>query len=79
MSTAKCAHILECMLMEEIRYATLENDHIGTLSTYVINGWLSLRTEVKKEKIQTYWPFQDDTVVVDQTVMNCRRVIVPAS
>ena len=30
----------------EIRHATIENDHISTLSTYVIHGWPSTRAEV---------------------------------
>ena len=43
-----CTDILECMMVEEDRYTTLEDDHISALSTYVIHGRQSTRAEVKK-------------------------------
>ena len=45
-----CTDIPECMATEEIRHATLEDDQIGVLSTYVMHGWPSTRAGVTKRK-----------------------------
>ena len=33
-----CTDTPECMMVEESRYETKEDEHIGALSTYVIHG-----------------------------------------
>ena len=43
------------MMAEEIRHATLADEHLSALTIYVINGWLSARIEVKELKL--YWLF----------------------
>ena len=41
--------IQECMMYEEVMHAMQDNDHICTLSTYMMQGWLSPRTKVMKK------------------------------
>ena len=56
------------MMAVEIRCATLQDDHIGVLSTYVMHGWLSTRAEAMKE-VQPYWSFRDEVVIIDGIAM----------
>ena len=64
-------------MAEEIWCATLEDEHIGTLSTYLIHEWLSARAEVIKE-VQLYWSFRDEGVVIERIKVKGRRIVVPA-
>ena len=64
-------------MAEEIRHATLEDDKMGALSTCVIHGWPSTRTEVIKE--QPYLSFRDEVVVIDGIAIKGRiRKISPS-
>ena len=51
-----CTDIPECMMPEEVRHVAQVDDHINLLTIYVINEWLSTRTEVQAE-LWPYWPF----------------------
>ena len=42
-------NILEYILAEEAKCATLKDNHIGALSTYVVHGWQSKGAEVIKK------------------------------
>ena len=44
-----CMDIPDCMTGEEIRLATLDDEHLGMLSKYVLCGWPSINGEVWKE------------------------------
>ena len=41
------------MTAEEPRLPTLDDEHLGMLSEYVLHGWLSTKAEVQKE-LQPY-------------------------
>ena len=42
-------NIPECMMAEEFRYEMQVDDHLNTLTAFLINGWLSTRAETKEE------------------------------
>lgn len=65
---------------EEMRLSSQADDHLTTLTAYVINDWLATRVEVKEE-IQPYWPFHYDMTVIDclrMKVENCSTSFVTA-
>ena len=68
---------MECMLAEDNRHATLDSDNIGTLSTYVIQGWVLIKAEVMKEA-QQHLSSRDEVAFIDGIVMKGRRIIMPA-
>ena len=70
--------ILECMMAEEIKCTTIKDGHIGELSTHVIHGWPSVRTEVIKE-VKQYWSFKDEVVLINGTAWKGRRIVIPSS
>ena len=45
----KCTDISECMMLEETRQATQADDYLNALTTYVLNGKLLTRVEVKDD------------------------------
>ena len=48
-----CTDIPECKPAKEIWHVTQADDHLNTLTAYVINLWPSVRIKVKEE-IQPY-------------------------
>ena len=56
-------------MAEEIRHACQTDHHPNALTSYVANGWPSIRTEANKGKI----------AVIDGLVMNGTKIIDPAS
>ena len=48
-ATETCTDDLECIMAEEIRDVTIEDDWIRALSTYVMHASLSTRAEALKE------------------------------
>ena len=64
-------------MVEKIRHATLEADHINALST--CNARLAInKIEVIKE-VQLYWSFRDEIVVTDGIAVKGRRIIMLVS
>ena len=41
--------IQDYMTTEEIQHATIDDEHIGVLSNYVLHGWPSTQAEVQTE------------------------------
>ena len=64
------------MTAEEIRHATRVASHLNTLTEHMINGWSSIRAEVKEE-IWLYCHLE--MTVIDGTVMNSRRIVIQTS
>ena len=53
---------------------TIDNEHIGLLSNYVLHVWPSTKLEVKNE-VQPYWSFRDEIVVIDG--IDRKGIIIP--
>ena len=76
-SIEMCTDIPDCIPAEEIMLATLDDDHLGMLSKYVLYGWPS--TKAAMQVLQPYWSSRDETAIIDGIVMKGRRIIVPLS
>ena len=75
---ASCTNISDCMTIEEIRSATVDNEQLSMLSEYVLHSWPSMRAVVQKE-LQMYWSFRDDIVIIDGITIKDERIITPVS
>ena len=49
-----CTKIPVCMTVEEIRHVMQADDHLNAQTGYVINGWPSVRKEVKERIHSSY-------------------------
>ena len=63
-----CRDIPECMMAEDIRCMTLEDDRRCGPSANVIHRWPATRGEIVKE-VQPYWSFRDESVAIDRIAM----------
>ena len=61
-----------CMTAEEIRLATLDDEHLGILSEYVLCIWPSTKVKMQKD-LQPYWSFIDEIVIIDAITMKGRN------
>ena len=71
-----CTDIPDCMTAEEIRIATLDDEHICILSEIILHGWPSTKAEVPKS-LQQYWLNRDEIAIKDSIAMKGRRRIKP--
>ena len=62
-------NIPDSMPAEEIKYATLDDEHLGILLKYVLHGWLLTKGELQKE-LQPYCPFTDKIASIDGITVN---------
>ena len=53
-----------------------KHEHLQTLTAYIINNWPQKKVEVKQD-IQPYYIFCDDLVIIDQSVLKGKRIIIP--
>ena len=65
-------------MAEDVRLATLENEHLGMLSAYVVHDWPSAQAEDWKE-LQPYRSSRDKIVIIDGIAMKSRIIIIPTS
>ena len=65
--------IADCMRVEEIRLATIDDEHLGLLSKYVLCVW-PCRVEI--QKLQLYWSFRDEIANIDGIVIKDTRIIL---
>ena len=75
-TTESCIDISDCTKVEEIKIATLVDEHIGMLSEPILCGWPLTKAETPKE-LQPYWPFRDEISIIDGSAMKVRRRIIP--
>ena len=64
------------MTAEEIRSATIDNEHIGMLSDYVLHGLPSMTTELQKG-VCKYGSFRDEIAIIYSIAMKGKRIIPP--
>ena len=49
-------NIQECITIQQLQQATLQDDHIQQLKDYIIRGWPENKNQILKD-IHTYWTF----------------------
>ena len=68
----------ECISIEEIQQALLQDVHLQQLKTFMIAGWSHTKDELHTN-IRLYWPYRDELVVIDGVILKGRHVIIPNS
>ena len=73
-----CMDMPDCMIAEEMRSVTMDDDYLSRLSEYLFHSWASKRPEVQKD-LHPYWSFRDEIVIIDDTAIKGKRKIMPVS
>ena len=66
----------DCISIEEIQWASLQDAHLQQLKTFIIAGWPHTKDELQTV-IRPYWPYMDELVVIDGVLLKGRHIIIP--
>ena len=66
----------DCISIEEIQWASLQDAHLQQLKTFIIAGWLHTKDELQTD-IRPYWPYRDELAVIDGVLLKGRCIIIP--
>ena len=65
----------DCISMEEIQQASLQDAHLQQLNTFIIAGWPHTKDELQTI-IRPYWPYRDELAVIDGVLLKGRCIII---
>ena len=68
----------DCISIEEIQQASLQDAHLQQLKTFIIAGWPHTKDELQTD-IRPYWPYRDELAVIDGVLLKGRCIIIPNS
>ena len=68
----------DCISIEEIQQASLQDTHLQQLKTFIIAGWPHTKDELQTD-IKPYWPYRDELAVIDGVLLKGRCIIIPDS
>ena len=68
----------ECISIEEIQHASLQDVHLQQLKTFIIAGWPHTKDELHTS-IRPYWPYREELAVIDGVILKGRHIIIPDS
>ena len=60
--------IPECVSISQIQQASVQDEHLLCLKSFIIAGWLSMKDELLSD-LRPCWSYRDDLVVIDGVVM----------
>ena len=66
----------ECMSIQEIQQATIQDEHLQWLKGSIITGWPDTKDQLHQD-ISPYWSFKDDLAVIDGVIMKGRCISIP--
>ena len=70
--------MLDCISIEEIQWASLQDVHLQHLKTFIIAGWPHTKDELQTD-IRPYWPYRDELAVIDCVLLKGRFIVIPDS
>ena len=70
--------ILECMSISQIQQASIQNEHLQCLKSFIIAGWPSTKDELHTD-LKPYWSYRDELAVIDGIVLKGWCIIIPTS
>ena len=70
--------IPECMSILQIQQASMQDDHLQCLKSFIIASWLSMKDELHND-LRLYWSYRDDLAVIDGVVIKGRWILIPTS
>ena len=68
----------ECISIEEIQHAWLQDVHLQQLKTFIIAGWPHTKDELHTD-IRPYWPYRDELAIIGGVILKGRHIIIPDS
>ena len=68
----------ECISIEKIQHASLQDVHLLQLKRFIITGWPHTKDELYTD-IRPYWPYRDELAVIDGVILKGRCIIIPDS
>ena len=68
----------ECISIEEIQQALLQDVHLQQLKTFIIAGWPHTKDKMHTD-IRPHWPYRDELAVIDGIILKGRCIIIPDS
>ena len=63
--------IPECMPISQIKQASIQDDHLQHLKSFINAGWLSTKDKLHGD-LRPYWSYRGNLAVIDGVVMNGR-------
>ena len=58
----------ECISIEEIQHASLQDVHLQQPETFIIADWPHTKDELHTN-IRLYWPYRDKLAVIDGVIL----------
>ena len=68
--------IQECVSISQIQQASVWDEHLQCLKSFIIAGWLSTKDKLHSD-LRPYWSYRDDMAVIDEVVMKGRCILIP--
>ena len=70
------ADVPECMSIQYIQQATIQDEHLQWLKSFIITGWPDTK-DWQHQDIRPYWLFRGDLVIIDGVIMKGRCILIP--
>ena len=71
-------NIPECMSISQIQQASIQDEHLQCLKSFIIAGWPSTEDELHTD-LKPYWSYRDELAVINGIVLKGRHIIIPTS
>ena len=71
-------NILDCMTIQPLQQATLQDDHLQLLKDYIIRGWPDSKDQIPQD-MWTYWTLWDDMAVINGAILTSWHVVIAES
>ena len=66
----------ECISILEVQQASLQDDHLQLLQSYISAGWPETRNKLPKE-LKPCWAYRDELAVRNGIILKGKHIIVP--
>ena len=68
----------ECISMGEIQQASVQDNHLQHLKSFIIAGWPDTKDELHAD-LRPYWLYRDELAVIDGVILKGRHIVIPNS
>ena len=77
-ATQSTTDMLECVSMVEIQQASVQDDHLQKLKSFIISGWPDMKDELHAD-LKPYWSYRGELAVIDGIILKGRHIVIPNS
>ena len=71
-------NIPDCMTIQELQQAILQDDLLQDLQEHIIRGWPEHKDQIPQD-MRMYWTFYVDMTVIDGVMLKERHVVIPGA